>query len=76
MESQYKTITYMNQSVKILQYLSESDNQFNQRLDFIKKLEAANIDWKEANKLSKIWYNITFKNCKYSSELYQKIINF
>ena len=76
METQYKTITYMNQSVKVLQYLSESDNQFNQRLEFIKKLEAANIDWKEANKLSKIWYNITFKNCKYSSELYRKIINF
>ena len=66
----------MNKSVKVLQYLSESDDQFNQRLEFIMKLEDADIEWKEANKLSKIWYNITFKNCKYSSELYQKIALF
>lgn len=76
METQYKTITYMNKSVKILQFISESNNQFNQRLDFIKKLESANIDWKEANKFSKIWYNITFKKCKYPQELYKKIIGY
>ena len=76
METQYKTITYMNQTVKVLQYVSESDNQFKQRLDFIKTLESSNIDWKEANKLSKIWHNITFKKCKYPTELYNKIANF
>ena len=74
METQYKTIIYMNQPVKVLQYLSESDNQFNERLEFIKKLEESNINWKEANKLSKIWYNVTFKKCKYPTELYKKIL--
>jgi hypothetical protein len=75
METQYKTIIYQNKEVKILQYLSESNNQFNQRLEFIKKLDNANTEWKEAQKLSKIWHNITFKKCRYPQELYNKIIN-
>lgn len=75
METQYKTIIYQNKEVKVLQYLSESTSQFNQRLEFIKKLENANTEWKEAQKLSKIWYNITFKKCRYPQELYNKIIN-
>ncbi len=75
METQYKTIIYMNKEVKILQYLCESNNQFNQRLEFINKLEENNIEWKEANKLSNIWHNITFKKCKYPEELYNKIKN-
>ena len=75
METQYKTINYLNQEVKVLQYLSESNNQFNQRLEFIKKLENLKIDWKEAHNMSKIWHNITFKKCRYPQELYNKIIN-
>lgn len=75
METQYKTIIYQNKEVKVLQYLSESNNQFNQRLEFIKKLEKNNLEWKEAHTLSKIWHNITFKKCKYSQELYNRIIN-
>ena len=76
METNYKDLIYLNKSTKVLQYLSESHNQFNQRLDYIKKLEKANIDWKEANRLSKIWYCIKFKHCKYSHELYNKVISY
>ena len=75
METQYRIISYLNQDVKVIQYLSESNEQFNIKLDIIKKFEQKNIPWKEANKLSKIWYNIKYKNCKYPRENYNKIIN-
>ena len=73
MENQYINITYLGNTVKIIHYLSESEEQFNSKLEFIKKLEKQNISWKEANKLSKIWYNIKYKKCKYPYELYNKI---
>jgi 3-polyprenyl-4-hydroxybenzoate decarboxylase len=76
METNYITINYLGKNEKVLQYLSESDNQFNQRLKYIKKLENNKIVWKEANTLSKIWYNIKFKNCKYAPELNYKVINY
>lgn len=73
METNYKEITYLDQIVKVLQYLSESDNHFNQKLEYIKKLENAKINWKEANRLSKIWYCIKFKNCRYSPTVYHMV---
>ena len=76
METNYKQITYQNNNVSILQYLSETDNQFNKRLDFIKKLEKSNINWKEANRLSRIWYCIKFKSCKYIPEVYHMIVKY
>ena len=69
METNYKIITYKGENVNILQYQSESNNQLKQRLDYIKKLEEKNIDWKEALRLSRIWYSIKFKKCKYSNIL-------
>ena len=73
MENNYKEIMYMNKAINILQYLSESNNDFNKRVEFIKKLEDKGIDWKEAIKLSKLWYCITIKKCKYSPEIYNKV---
>ena len=76
METTYIEINYLNKSEKILQYLSESKNQFNRRCEYIKKLENANIDWKEANRLSKLWYCIKIKKCKYLPEIYHKVISY
>ena len=76
METNYKSINYLEKSVDILQYLSESDTQFSQRLEYIKLLEKAKVDWKEATRLSKIWYCIKFKNCKYAPEVYYKVISY
>lgn len=76
METNYKSINYLEKSVDILQYLSESDTQFSQRLEYIKLLEKAKVDWKEATRLSKIWYCIKFKNCKYTPEVYHKVISY
>jgi hypothetical protein len=76
METNYIEIEYLGKKEKILQYLSESNNQFNQRLKYIKKLEQKKIIWKEANILSKLWYCIKFKNCKYAPEINFKVINY
>ena len=73
MENNYKEIIYLDKSIKILQYLSESNNNFNKRIEFIKKLENKNVDWKEAIKLSRLWYCINIKNCKYPIEILNKI---
>ena len=76
METNNTCINYLNIEVNILQYLSESDTQFAQRLEYIKLLEKANVNWKEAHSLSKIWYCIKFKNCKYAPEIYHKVISY
>lgn len=76
METNYVEITYLSKPVKVQQYLSESNDRFRQKLEFIKKLEKSNVEWKEANRLSKIWSNIKFQECKYVPELFYKIINY
>ena len=74
MESNYREIMYNNTKQKILQYLSESDTQFNKRLDYIKSLESTNIKFNEVIRLSNIWMNITMKKCKYNKETYLLVI--
>ena len=76
METNYIDINYQNQSVKILRYISESNYQFNAKLDYIKKIEKNNIDWKEANRLSKIWYCIKFKKCRYPPEIFHTVMSY
>lgn len=73
MESQIHQIKYLNKNVDITQYLCESDEQFNSRLELIKKLEETNIEWKQAQKLSKIYYNVKFKKCRYLPIVYNMI---
>jgi len=73
MESQIHQIKYLNKNVDITQYLCESDDQFNSRLELIKKLEEKKIEWKQAQKLSKIYYNVKFKKCRYSPIVYNMI---
>jgi hypothetical protein len=76
MESNYKSISYLTKKENLIQYLSESNLQFNQRIQYIRLLEKANVNWKEALRLSKVWYCIKFKNCKYAPELYYKVISY
>jgi hypothetical protein len=76
MENNYKEITYLGSNEKVMMYLSESKSQFQQKIEYIKKLEKASINWKEANRLSKIWYCIKFKNCRYMPEVYNKIMRY
>ena len=74
METNYIEINYLNKKEQILQYISESNNNFELRLNYIRKLEKNNIPWNEALKLSLLWYNIKFKYCKYNKELYLKVL--
>ena len=76
METNYVEINYQNKPVKILRYISESNSQFNAKLDYIKKIEnnKSNIEWKEATRLSKIWHCIKFKKCRYAPEIYHKVM--
>ena len=70
METQTHIIKYKNKDETIIQFMSESNEIFNSRLDILKKLEKDDIEWKEALKISKIYYNVKFKNCKYSNQVY------
>jgi hypothetical protein len=76
METNYREINYMEQSVHVLQNLSESNEQFEKKLDFIKKLEEKEVDWREANRLSKIWYCIKYRSCRYAPEVYHKVMSY
>ena len=55
---------------------SECSSRFNKRIKFIKLLESNNFIWKDAQKLSKIWYNIIYYKMKYNSSTYNQIIKF
>jgi hypothetical protein len=73
METQTHKITYKNKEEIITQYLSESNEQFAERLKLIQKLEQENMAWKDAHKLSKIYYNVKYKKCKYPPIIYHNI---
>jgi len=73
METQIHTINYLNQEVQITQYLCEADEQFASRLELIKKLEKDNVIWKDAHKISKIFYNVKYKKSKYSPMVYNMV---
>ena len=76
METNYVNISYQSKKEKILQYITESNVQFNKRLEYIKLLEKAGVSWTDADRLSKVWYCITFRNCRYTSDLYNKVISY
>jgi hypothetical protein len=69
-------IIYLDKKEKVTKFISESDHNFNTRIELIKLMEKDNILWKEAHKLSKIWYNIKLNNAKYNSELYKKYLHY
>ncbi len=73
METQTHKITYKNKEEILTQYLSESNEQFDKRLELIQKLEKENKDWKDTCKLSKIFYNVKYKKCRYSPIIYNNI---
>ena len=70
------SIIYLNKSEKITKFISESEKTFNQRVELVRLMEKDNLIWKEAHKLSKIWYNIKLNNAKYNSDLYKKYLHY
>jgi methionine synthase II (cobalamin-independent) len=67
-------IIYLNNNYKITRFICETHNEFTSRLKYIKKIELDNIKFKEALRLSKIWYCIKYKNCKYSYDIYNSVM--
>ena len=72
MENQKILIDYNGKKEEIIQYITESDERFNQRLEYIKKAEKGGENWKEALRLSKVWFNIKFNKCQYNIETFKK----
>ena len=73
MENQEHKIIFKNNSEIIIQFFSESDELFNDRIEFIKKLEQSDLLYKEVLQLSKIYQNYKYKKCKYNKTLENKI---
>ncbi len=70
-----KTTISFNGKNELLDFFpSECMNRLNKRKQFIKVLEDNKYNWKDANKLSKIWYNIIYNKTKYSSDTYNLIM--
>ena len=69
-------IIYNNKSEKINKLFSESNSRLNERIKFFKILEKEQIIWKDAQKYSKVWYNIFYNKAKYNQELYLIINKF
>lgn len=51
----------------------ESNKVYQERLEFIKKVNSDISDMKEAIRLSKIWVNFKYNNCRYTPEVFSKI---
>ena len=66
-------IEYNNSKIKISHFDSESQNILSQKLEFIKKMEKNGINKNLVNKYSKLWVNITFKNCFYDKSIFNFI---
>lgn len=74
-ENNYIHIKYKNKKLKILRYISESNNRFNNRINFIKLLLKNNIYDKNIELLSLYWYNINYIKCKYDEDMTEFIKN-
>jgi len=76
MEKEYVNINYRNKNKKLLIFLSESKNEINTRIEYLKKLEKHNILWDEAVSLSLMWVAIKFKYCKYDNMLMKQLYKY
>lgn len=76
METQTINIKYLDKNEIVVKFFSESDEIFKDRLDLLKKLELEKTPFKDALKLTKVYTNVKYKNCKYNSQLYNSIKNY
>ena len=70
-----RKIKYNNEIVILDQLKSESDERFDMKVKFVRKLEEKNYEWKDVKRLASYWYNIKFNKCKYDKEIYDLIIS-
>jgi len=58
---------------EIEKLVGESNKVYNERMEFIEKVNSDIKDMKEAIRLSKIWVNFKYNNCRYTPEVFSKI---
>ena len=68
-----REIKYLGKNEKLIKFFSESEDVFEKRLGFIKKLEKDKIEFKLSEKYSKVWSNIKFTS---RNSCYEYIFNF
>ena len=61
------------ESTKVEKLIGESNKVYNERMEFIEKVNSEIKDMKEAIRLSKIWVNFKYNNCRYTPEIFLKI---
>lgn len=67
-------ISYNNQYLHIYKYIYEAENEFKNKIKYIKVLEKNNIKIKHVFRLLMVWYHIKFKKCNYSDYIENHII--
>lgn len=72
------SIQYKGKKYELFRDISESDNVYQERIDFINFVNLneeinKNIDWKTMVKYSKIHINIKYLECKYPQFVYLKV---
>ena len=67
-----ETLNNTNQ-IDIERTLDESDKVYQDKLEFYQRANTQLKDPKESIRLSKIYINFKYKNCRYSPEVFKKI---
>lgn len=68
-------ISYNGRMYHIPRLMMETDQQLITRSWWIMQNLKINEDYEHVLLLSKYWYNIFYKNCKYSKEIMDRIID-
>ena len=76
MENNFIKIKYLKKNVEILKFQSESNNIFNKKIEFIKKLENHKVKWKYAIKITNLWEAIKYQKCKYTNSIDSYIMSY
>lgn len=76
MDTNIRMVNYCNNNYIITKIISESENEYNSRINYIHKIEKYNLPFKEALRLSKIWYSIIYKHCNYPDELHNYVMQY
>jgi hypothetical protein len=73
---QINTISFKGKQEIIDIFPSECLTRLNKRKQYIKILEDNGFNWKDAQKISKIWYNIIYNKTKYIIEVYNLVMKY
>ncbi len=76
MEQKINIISFKEKYLLLDIFESECISRLNKRIQYIKILEQNDYNWKDAHKLSKIWYNIIYNKTIYTNEIHNLVMKF